>query len=105
MNATVQTMRAIPELQAALDLYKPGSSSATTSDSLSSGPSGSAVLTRSMADLYTGMKNTTDSFNPMRFWTTLRQVVPQFGETHTVGAGMTGFAQQGEIPNIAHSLG
>lgn len=91
MNATIQTLRAIPELQTALDSYQPGSST-----SGGDGLQGSNVLTRSMKNMYNEMKKTTDAYTPMAFLAVLRQVVPQFGEVSNV-AGMRGYAQQGSI--------
>lgn len=94
MNATVQTMRAIPELHTALASYQPGSSSA--SGALGGGLDGSPLLTRSMRDMYAAMKSTMDPFTPIAFLSTLRQVVPQFGEMARESKnGPGGYAQQG----------
>ncbi|EGO03001.1 hypothetical protein SERLA73DRAFT_176488 [Serpula lacrymans var. lacrymans S7.3] len=80
MNATIQAMRAIPELQTAL-----GASTLTS-------------LPKAMRSLYTDMSRTTEPFTPMNFLTILRQVVPQFAEVdRSKGgpmAGMAGYAQQ-----------
>ncbi|KAI1787341.1 cysteine proteinase [Ganoderma leucocontextum] len=62
MNATLQAMRAIPELQTALQ---------------KSAPPGLPMALRS---LYSDMANTTDSVVPTTFLSALRQAVPQFGE-------------------------
>lgn len=92
MNATLQAMRAIPELQVALNAYQPGGSSSRIAD----GPQGSTILTSSLKDLYNAMKSTTDAYTPFAFLQTLRQVVPQFGEMAREGKNsMGGFAQQG----------
>ncbi|KDQ55955.1 hypothetical protein JAAARDRAFT_36745 [Jaapia argillacea MUCL 33604] len=78
MNATVQAMRAIPELQTAL----------------SSTPQ-TAPLPRAMAELYTAMSRTTSAHIPISFLSTLRQVVPQFGEIDRSKSGFgAGYAQQ-----------
>ncbi|TFK36546.1 hypothetical protein BDQ12DRAFT_633796 [Crucibulum laeve] len=82
MNATVQALRAIPELQVAL--------SAPALQSASQLPS-------ALRDLYHNMSRTTDSITPMGFLQVLRQVNPQFAEmargSNTMG-GMAGYAQQ-----------
>ncbi|KAG5641931.1 hypothetical protein DXG03_003957 [Asterophora parasitica] len=62
MNASVQALRAIPELQVALSVY-----SATP-------------LPGALRDLYSTMSRTTDSITPLSFLSTLRQVNPQFAE-------------------------
>ncbi|KAG2078471.1 cysteine proteinase [Suillus decipiens] len=81
MNATVQAMRAIPELQTAL----------STSPHLD-------VLPRALRDLYSNMSRTTEGYIPTTFLTVLRQVVPQFGEVDRSGKngilGPAGYAQQ-----------
>lgn len=91
MNATVQTMRAIPELQTALTTYTP---------SAQQGATGNPGLTRSMRDLFTNMRSTTDAVTPTGFLNVLRQVAPQFGELARRGnssiPGMAAYAQQGE---------
>ncbi|KAF8578878.1 cysteine proteinase [Ramaria rubella] len=74
MNATVQAMRAIPELQTALKNYMPG-------------PGPQSSLTGAMRDLYDSMGRTTEGFTPFLFLQTLRQVVPQFNEQARAGAG------------------
>jgi ubiquitin carboxyl-terminal hydrolase 14 len=79
MNATVQAMRAIPELQTAL----------STSPHLD-------VLPRALRDLYSNMSRTTEGYIPNAFLTVLRQVVPQFGEIDRSGKNgmLGGYAQQ-----------
>ncbi|KAH7928034.1 cysteine proteinase [Leucogyrophana mollusca] len=78
MNATVQAMRAIPELQTAL----------TTSAPLS-------ILPKALRDLYSNMSRTSEGVIPTNFLSALRQVVPQFGEVDRSKAGMmAGYAQQ-----------
>ncbi|GJJ09334.1 hypothetical protein Clacol_003556 [Clathrus columnatus] len=76
MNATVQALRAIPELQDALKRYTP---------SLGGGPQ--SMLTGAMRDLYDSMGKTTEGFPPLLFLGVLRQVVPQFNEQSRAGAG------------------
>ncbi|CAA7262071.1 unnamed protein product [Cyclocybe aegerita] len=65
MNATVQALRAVPELQVAL-----------TAPSLQS----TTPLPESLRDLYRNMTLTTDGITPIKFLQVLRQVNPQFAE-------------------------
>ncbi|OJA15949.1 hypothetical protein AZE42_10909 [Rhizopogon vesiculosus] len=82
MNATVQAMRAIPELQTAL-------SSSPHLD----------VLPRALRDLYTNMSRTTEGYIPSAFLTVLRQAVPQFGEINRSGkSGMMSGLKCDEAP-------
>ncbi|KAI5921746.1 ubiquitin carboxyl-terminal hydrolase [Camillea tinctor] len=84
LNSTLQTLRAIPELQDALIKYEPQSASATrTMPQLD--------LTRQLRDLYKYMSETQDAFTPHTFLTALRGAFPQFAERSQTGAG---FAQQ-----------
>ncbi|KAI0369345.1 cysteine proteinase [Pilatotrama ljubarskyi] len=80
MNATLQAMRAIPELQVALQ---------------NSTPSG---LPMALRNLYTNMAKTTDSVTPTAFLASLRHAFPQFAE-QTRATGLKGllgggYAQQ-----------
>jgi ubiquitin carboxyl-terminal hydrolase 14 len=82
MNATVQALRAIPELQTALSAPHAANTS--------------SPLPRELAALYGSMSRTTDAVVPMSFLQMLRVVVPQFGEIdrrHRI-AGMMAYAQQ-----------
>ncbi|KAG6857024.1 hypothetical protein H0H87_010697 [Tephrocybe sp. NHM501043] len=82
MNASVQALRTIPELQLAL-----------TAPSLQS----TTPLPAALRDLYVNMSRTADSINPMSFLSTLRQVNPQFAEMDRGSKlpGMAaGYAQQ-----------
>ncbi|KAF5376058.1 hypothetical protein D9615_007696 [Tricholomella constricta] len=82
MSASVQALRAIPELQLALSA--PSLQSATP-------------LPGALRDLYATMSRTTDSITPMSFLSTLRQVNPQFAEMDRGSKvpGMAGgYAQQ-----------
>ncbi|KZT50946.1 cysteine proteinase [Calocera cornea HHB12733] len=74
MNATLQMLRSVPELQVALDHY-----------------SGAMNVTSALRDLYKGMSKTADAFPPLAFLTLLRQVNPQFAEQSRGGHG---YAQQ-----------
>ncbi|KAI0689726.1 cysteine proteinase [Cerioporus squamosus] len=80
MNATLQAMRAIPELQTALE---------------QSAPPG---LPMALRNLYTNMAKTTDSVTPSAFLAALRHAFPQFAE-QSRATGMKalmggGYAQQ-----------
>lgn len=78
MNATVQAMRAIPELQRAL------------APAGGAGPSSRAALgalPTALRDLYAQMARTTDGVLPLAFLSALRAAVPQFGEVSRAGKG------------------
>ncbi|THG95150.1 hypothetical protein EW026_g6448 [Hermanssonia centrifuga] len=79
MNATVQAMRAMPELQTALQATPTG-------------------LPGALNGLYTSMSKTTEAVTPMSFLTSLRQAFPQFAEMARSSGGMKGltggYAQQ-----------
>ena len=77
MAATVQVLRAVPELHTTLDLFQ-GRGDANKD------------LVASMRDLYKDMGKTTDGLPPIRFLQVLRQVEPRFAEIRQ-GA----YAQQG----------
>ncbi|TFY64553.1 hypothetical protein EVJ58_g2535 [Rhodofomes roseus] len=74
MNSTLQALRAIPELQTALQ---------------SNAPPG---LPSALGQLYQQMSKTTDSVVPGTFLTALRQAFPQFAEQSRSGKGTGGFA-------------
>ncbi|KAF9037349.1 cysteine proteinase [Hymenopellis radicata] len=74
MNATIQALRVIPPMQAALN---------TTS--------ASGSLIPQLRDLYSSMLKTTDSITPLTFLQALRQALPQFAEQSRGGLG---YAQQ-----------
>ncbi|KAI9511232.1 hypothetical protein F5148DRAFT_975515 [Russula earlei] len=74
MSATIQALRAIPELQTAL------------SDSRELNP-----IARSLRDLYTSMAHSTGGVMPLAFFTVLRAAIPQFSERSRTG---NSYAQQ-----------
>ncbi|KAF2479401.1 putative ubiquitin C-terminal hydrolase [Neohortaea acidophila] len=102
-NATLQTLRAIPELQQELLRYTPtdsgvgpsAASSLFSAEQLAQhgiGGLGSGNdLTASLRDLYKQMSETQTGFPPLMFLTTLRQKFPQFAERAKNGHG---YAQQ-----------
>lgn len=99
LNSTLQTLRAVPELQQELVKYTPASSAG--------GPSGSSLgdlsmfglggigasgdLTASLRDLYKQMGETQEGFPPLAFLNSLRTLHPQFAEKSKSGHG---YAQQ-----------
>lgn len=100
-NATLQTLRSIPELQQELNGYQPSAAQAASSSSLFSpeqlaqhgigGLGGGNDLTSALRDLYRQMGDTQQGFPPIMFLTTLRQRFPQFAERAKNGHG---YAQQ-----------
>lgn len=83
MNASLQAMRTIPELETALQNYQPSSSSLALA-------APADKLTNSLKQLVKSMSQTTEPFPPLHFLSTLRQVAPQFAEQSRQG----GYAQQ-----------
>ena len=84
MNSTVQAMRAIPELQTALEAGAPPG------------------IPTALKNLYSTMRSTTDAVTPAPFLNALRQAFPQFaemargasGQLKGLGGGAM-YAQQG----------
>ncbi|KAI1246246.1 hypothetical protein MGN70_013143 [Eutypa lata] len=83
LNSTLQTLRAIPELQNALVKYEPQSTTAGSIPQLD--------LTRQLRDLYKSMSQTQEAYIPLAFLNALRNAFPQFAERSRTGQG---FAQQ-----------
>lgn len=100
-NATLQTLRAVPELLDELKVYKPAAPSAGPSSSLFSpdqlaqhgigGLGGGSDLTSALGDLFQQMAETQQGFPPLMFLTALRSKYPQFAERAKNGHG---YAQQ-----------
>jgi ubiquitin carboxyl-terminal hydrolase 14 len=102
-NATLQTLRMIPELQDQLQIYRPApaASAASAASSLFSaeqlsqvglgGLGGGNDLTAALRDVYKMMKDTQGAVQPLMFLTSLRQKFPQFAEKAKHGHG---YAQQ-----------
>jgi ubiquitin carboxyl-terminal hydrolase 14 len=88
MNATVQALRAIPELQTALE---------------SAG--GQSPLPQALGSLYTQMSRTTESVLPLQVLTALRQFAPQFAERARGPSGAGGSAPSAGITGSAAMLG
>lgn len=100
-NATLQTLRMIPELQEQLQSYKPSAQAGPSTSSLFSadqlanvglgGLGGANDLTGSLRDVYKMMGETQGAVQPLMFLTALRQQYPQFAEKSKNGHG---YAQQ-----------
>ncbi|KAG0637547.1 ubiquitin carboxyl-terminal hydrolase [Tuber brumale] len=86
MNSTLQTLRAVPELQEELQKYQEapggaGGSGLGGSSSLLAGIGGiGGDLTSALRDLYKQMGETTGGFPPMMFLGALRTAFPQFAQ-------------------------
>lgn len=97
MNASVQALRAIPELQVALSVPE------LQSDT---------PLPRSLRELYASMSHSSHSVDPTPFLTVLRQVNPRFAEVdrREKAINLAGYAQQdaeecfGEIINTLRNI-
>jgi ubiquitin carboxyl-terminal hydrolase 14 len=98
LNSTLQTLRAVPELQQQLVKYSSApvsNPSGSTLGGLSNfglqGMASSIDLTASLRDLYKQMSETQEGFPPFAFLNALRTAFPQFAEKSKSGHG---FAQQ-----------
>ena len=96
MNSTLQTLRAVPELQDHLLSYtgdKAGSSRGVdlSQYGLPGSMAGSIDLTGSLRDLYRQMSETQEGFPPLMFLNALQTTFPQFAEKSKTGHG---YAQQ-----------
>ncbi|RDW80193.1 hypothetical protein BP6252_04831 [Coleophoma cylindrospora] len=96
LNSTLQTLRAVPELQEELAKYTPGPSGTGSSvgdlSNFGLGGLGSTMdLTASLRDLYKQMSETQEGFPPLVFLNALRAAFPQFAERSKTGSG---YAQQ-----------
>ncbi|TGO44572.1 hypothetical protein BOTNAR_0792g00020 [Botryotinia narcissicola] len=92
LNSTLQTLRAIPELQDSLQKFTPsetGSNNMLNAFQLSRPQS--LDLTAAMRDLYMQMSETQEAFPPLIYLNALRQAFPQFQEKAMNGHG---YAQQ-----------
>ncbi|PYI03021.1 ubiquitin C-terminal hydrolase [Aspergillus sclerotiicarbonarius CBS 121057] len=97
LNSTLQTLRSVPELQDALQRYRPSGGSAGGSglsnlSSLGLGGLGASMdLTSSLRDLFKQMSETQEGFPPLMFLNALRNAFPQFAQRDRNGHG---YAQQ-----------
>ncbi|KAH6651749.1 ubiquitin carboxyl-terminal hydrolase 14 [Truncatella angustata] len=85
LNSTLQTLRAIPELQNALTKYEPAAANSIT------GTLPQLDLSRQLRDLWKYMGETQEPVVPHAFLSALRTAYPQFAERSRTGPG---FAQQ-----------
>ncbi|KAI9265646.1 hypothetical protein EDC94DRAFT_603697 [Helicostylum pulchrum] len=84
MNATLQCMRAMPELKSALDKYEGGLN----------GVDSRGNLVASLRDLFGNLSKVSDGFPPLVFWQMLRQSFPQFSQTGQGGIPMQQDAEE-----------
>lgn len=96
MNSTLQTLRAVPELQEQLLRYSGGQGGSSGGVDLSQyglpgSMAGSIDLTSSLRDLYKQMSETQEGFPPLIFLNALQTTFPQFAEKSKTGHG---YAQQ-----------
>lgn len=95
MNSTLQTLRAVPELQDQLLSYKDNGAGSSRGIDLSQfglssgqfGGSGSVDITSSLRDLYKQMSETQEGFPPLMFLNALQTTFPQFAEKSRTGHG------------------
>ena len=91
LNSTLQTLRAIPELQTELLAYKQSSGNGSGNLDLSqfglSGLGASGDLVASLRDLYKQMGSTQEGFPPLMFLNAFRTAYPQFAEQSRDGRG------------------
>jgi len=95
LNSTLQTLRAVPELQQELSKYKGTTDTGSALGGLSQfgleAPSFGLDLTASLRDLYSQMSDTQEGFPPLVFLSALRNLYPQFAQKAKSG---NGYAQQ-----------
>jgi ubiquitin carboxyl-terminal hydrolase 14 len=84
MNATLQCLRVMPELQSSLDKYQ---GNLTGVDQRGS-------LVASLRDLFVNLNKVSDGFPPLVFWQMLRQTFPQFSQTGQGGIPMQQDAEE-----------
>ncbi|CAO3621166.1 unnamed protein product [Mucor fragilis] len=84
MNATLQCMRAMPELQDSLEKYQGGLN----------GVDNRGNLVASLRDLFVNLNKVSDGFPPLVFWQMLRQSFPQFSQTGQGGVPMQQDAEE-----------
>ncbi|KAI9287697.1 hypothetical protein BC943DRAFT_302834 [Umbelopsis sp. AD052] len=95
MNATLQSLRVMPELHTALNRYQGGIT----------GMDARGNLTASLRDLYKQLSSTTEGFPPLIFWQMLRQAFPQFSQSGAGGMPMQQDAEEcwGELISVLKS--
>ncbi|KAI9811395.1 MAG: deubiquitinating enzyme [Phylliscum demangeonii] len=91
LNSTLQTLRAVPELQTELAKYKRSTLSSSASDQGFGSMGPSIDLTASLRELYRQMSDTQEGFPPLMFLNALRTAFPQFAQKSKTN---NGYAQQ-----------
>lgn len=93
MNATLQTLKSIPELQQELQKYNTAATGGSSefANSLSSQLGGGGDLTARLRDLLRQLSQTQEPFAPQSFLNSLRTTFPQFAQRSREGHG---YAQQ-----------
>ncbi|KAJ9658503.1 deubiquitinating enzyme [Neophaeococcomyces mojaviensis] len=95
MNATLQVLKSMPEMQQQLLAYKESNSGGANLQSLAQfglgGIGASTDLVGSLRDLYKQMSETQEGFPPLIFLNALRTAYPQFAQKAKTGHG---YAQQ-----------
>lgn len=80
LNSTLQTLRAVTELQDELSKYKGSSDRGLGQLGLGGSSSLGLDLTASLRDLYSQMSDTQEGFPPLMFLSALRSAFPQFAQ-------------------------
>lgn len=92
LNSTLQTLRAVPELQDELSKYRASPSSEPDLSAFTNMAGASGMdLIASLRDLYSQMSDTQEGFPPLLFLSALRSHFPQFAQKSKTG---NGYAQQ-----------
>ena len=91
LNSTLQTLRAVPELQNELMKYQGPPAEAEGRDIWAQISQSPFDLTKALRDLYKQMSETQEGFPPLVFLNGLRSVFPQFAQKVDQG---TAYAQQ-----------
>ncbi|KAK6839525.1 ubiquitin thiolesterase [Apiospora arundinis] len=82
LNSTLQTLRAVPELQDALVKYEPSGSGTGF------GAMTGLDLTKQLRDLYKNMSQTQESYTPIGFLQALRTAFPNSPNNHELAMAM-----------------
>lgn len=102
MNATLQCLKAVPELRTALDEYASDGGTAPSS-SLGMQTMGSSMLTKELGKLYGALDKSMEPVPPTAFLVKLREKFPQFAQTGQGGMFMQQDAEECWT-NIMYSL-
>lgn len=94
MNATLQVLKTMPEMQQQLLAYRPSNNEPSLQSLAQFGLQGmgsSSDIVGGLRDLYRQMSETQEAFPPMMFLNALRTAYPQFAQKSRTGQG---YAQQ-----------